>query len=62
VADAKRRERPKTGRRSDERYVQANFLLPRDLVREFKARAVLEGRDMSEIVEGLLRTYVSSRK
>ena len=60
VPDAKPKPRRKTGKRSDEGYSQVNLLLPEALRRELKARAALEGRDMSTIVEQLLREYLAA--
>ena len=54
----KRRQRAKTGKRSDEAYTQMTVLVPEDLRRELKSRAALEGRDMSAIVEELLTAYL----
>ena len=61
MTEVKRRQRAKTGKRSDDRYSQVNFLLPEDLRREFKARAVIDGRDMSDIIEELIREYLKRR-
>jgi plasmid stability protein len=58
----KRRNRAKTGKRSDEAYTQMTVLVPEALRRELKARAALEGRDMSTIVEQVIRTYLITER
>ena len=55
----KRRQRAKTGKRSDEEYTQMTVLVPETLRRELKSRAALEGTDMSTIVEQVLSEYLA---
>ena len=51
------------GRRSDPNFVQANAYIPRDLHDEVKIALLKEGkrRQYSELVEELLRIWVSER-
>ena len=50
------------GGRAAKGYAQITFRVPEQLKRRFKATAVLEGRDMSEIIEQLLTEYLERRK
>lgn len=42
-------------------YVQINLRVPEELRRRFKAAAVLDGREMGEIVEEMIREYLERR-
>ncbi len=61
MAEPKRRNRPKTGKRSDASYALTGLLLPEDLKRRLKATAALEGRDMSTLAEEAIREYLQRR-
>ena len=58
VPEPKRRNRAKTGKRSDAAYVNVGLLLPEVLRRQLKAAAALEGRDMSSLVEEAITKYL----
>ena len=62
TVEPKRRQRAKTGKRSDETYVNVGLLLPEELRRRLKATAALEGRDMSTLAEEAIRQYLEERK
>lgn len=49
---------PKGQGRMKQARSQLNVRLPTDLKRQATAKAVLEGRDIGEVVEDLLRTYL----
>ena len=56
------KERPKVDAgRSSRGYVQINLRVPEELRREFKAAAVMDGREMGEIVEQMIREYLEKR-
>jgi predicted DNA-binding protein len=61
VAEVKRRNRAKTGKRSSATYSQVSLLLPEELRRQLKATAALEGRDMSTLAEEAIREYLKLR-
>jgi hypothetical protein len=46
------------GKRGDPSYAQVAGMIPLELRRRFKAKAALEGRDMSRVLEALIREYV----
>lgn len=46
------------GKRGDPNYSQVAGMIPTELRRRFKAKASLEGRDMSTVLEELIRAYV----
>ncbi len=54
----KRRNRAKTGKRSDEMYSQVSLLIPEALRRRLKAAAALEGKDMSTLAEEAITSYL----
>jgi predicted transcriptional regulator len=60
VPEPKRRTRAKTGKRSDEAYTNVGLLLPEALKRRLKARAALEGRDMSTLAEEAIAKYLAA--
>ena len=51
-----------TGGRERRGYVQMNIRVPEDLRRRFRAAAILEGREMSEIVEEAIREYLDRER
>ena len=56
------KERPKVDAgRASRGYVQINLRVPEELRREFKAAAVMDGREMGEIVEQMIREYLEKR-
>lgn len=57
----KRRNRAKTGKRSNEAYAQVTMLLPDALRRQLKATAALEGRDMSTLAEEAITEYLQRK-
>jgi hypothetical protein len=50
--------RPK-GKHSDDRYKQAGVWLPKDLITEVKIRLLREEKELSGLVEQLLREWVT---
>lgn len=52
--------RPK-GKHSDARYKQAGVWLPRDLITEVKVRLLRENREMSGLVEDLLKVWLGQK-
>jgi len=56
-----RKAKQATGRAA-KGFVQITFRVREDLRRRFKSTAVLEGRDMSDIVEELLEEYLKRRE
>jgi len=46
------------GKRGDPDYSQVAGMIPTELRRRFKAKVSLEGRDMSTVLEELIREYV----
>jgi hypothetical protein len=61
VPEPKRRNRAKTGKRSNDAYVNVGLLLPEALRRQLKAAAALEGRDMSTLAEEAITRYLKER-
>jgi hypothetical protein len=59
VSEPKRRNRAKTGKRSDDAYTQVTLLIPEELRRQLKAAAALQGRDMSTLAEEAIRAYLA---
>ncbi len=56
---------PRPGRKPGRRAsgaVQVNVLLPADLRLEVKAEAMRAGRDLSDVVEELLRGWMATRQ
>lgn len=48
------------GKRGDPNFSQVAGMIPTELRRRFKAKVSLEGRDMSSVLEELIREYVES--
>lgn len=46
------------GKRGDPDYSQVAGMIPTELRRRFKAKAALQGEDMSSVLERLIRVYV----
>lgn len=46
------------GKRGDPTYAQVAGMIPLELRRRFKAKVALEGKDMSAVLEELIRDYV----
>ncbi len=46
------------GKRGDPSYAQVAGMIPLELRRRFKAKVALEGKDMSRVLEALIRAYV----
>jgi hypothetical protein len=46
------------GKRGDPTYAQVAGMIPLELRRRFKAKVALEGKDMSRMLEALIREYV----
>lgn len=46
------------GKRGDPTYAQVAGMVPLELRRRFKAKVALEGKDMSAVLEALIREYV----
>lgn len=46
------------GKRGDPTYAQVAGMVPLELRRRFKAKVALEGKDMSRVLEVLIREYV----
>ena len=49
------------GRRGDPAFTQVSAYISKDTYREVKRRLIDDGRDFSELVDDLLRGYVSTR-
>lgn len=48
------------GKRGDPAYAQVAGMIPLELRRRFKAKVALEGKDMSRVLEKLIREYVDN--
>ena len=59
MSEVKRRNRAKTGKRSDETYSQVSLLIPEALRRRLKAAAALKGKDMSTLAETAITEYLN---
>jgi hypothetical protein len=46
------------GKRGDPAYAQVAGMIPLELRRRFKAKAALQGEDMSRVLEMLIREYI----
>lgn len=46
------------GKRGDPAYAQVAGMIPLELRRRFKAKVALQGKDMSRVLETLIRNYV----
>lgn len=49
------------GKRGDPAYAQVAGMIPLELRRQFKAKTALEGKDMSNVLEALIRAYVEEK-
>ena len=49
------------GKRGDPAYAQVAGMIPLELRRRFKARVALEGEDMSQVLEKLIRQYLDDK-
>lgn len=49
------------GKRGDPAYAQVAGMIPLELRRRFKAKVALEGKDMSRVLEALIREYVDEK-
>ncbi len=50
------------GKRGDPSYAQVAGMIPLELRRRFKAKVALEGKDMSRVLEALIRAYVERQE
>jgi hypothetical protein len=50
------------GKRGDPAYAQVAGMIPLELRRRFKAKVALEGKDMSGVLEELIREYLERGK
>ena len=60
----KRKQRAKTGKRSDDAYMQTGMFLPVDLVQEVKGYLAFDGnrQTIGDLTEGLLRVWAAEKK
>ena len=60
----KRRKRKKTGKRSDDAYMQTGMFLPVELVQEVKGYLAFDGnrQTIGDLTEGLLQAWASEKK
>ena len=61
---SKRRKRKKTGKRSDDAYMQTGMFLPVELVQEVKGYLSFDGnrQTIGDLTEGLLQTWADEKK
>lgn len=61
---SKRRKRKKTGKRSDDAYMQTGMFLPVELVQEVKGYLAFDGnrQTIGDLTEGLLQTWADEKK
>jgi hypothetical protein len=50
------------GKRGDPSYAQVAGMIPLELRRKFKSKVALQGKDMSAVLEELIRNYVEKEK
>jgi hypothetical protein len=50
------------GKRGDPLYSQISGLIPTDLRRRFKAKAAMEDKDLSTVLEAIIREYVDEER
>lgn len=48
------------GKRGNPDYAQVTGMVPAELRRRFKAKVALEGKDMSSVLEDLIRAYLEA--
>lgn len=60
----KRKKRKKTGKRSDDAYMQTGMFLPVELVQEVKGYLAFDGnrQTIGDLTEGLLQQWASEKK
>ena len=60
----KRKRRAKTGKRSDDAYMQTGMFLPVELVQEVKGYLAFDGnrQTIGDLTEGLLQTWADKKK
>lgn len=61
---SKRKKRKKTGKRSDDAYMQTGMFLPVELVQEVKGYLSFDGnrQTIGDLTEGLLQAWASEKK
>lgn len=61
---SKRKKRKKTGKRSDDAYMQTGMFLPVELVQEVKGYLSFDGnrQTIGDLTEGLLQTWAEEKK
>ena len=61
---SKRKKRKKTGKRSDDAYMQTGMFLPVELVQEVKGYLSFDGnrQTIGDLTEGLLQTWADEKK
>ena len=61
---SKRKKRKKTGKRSDDAYMQTGMFLPVELVQEVKGYLAFDGnrQTIGDLTEGLLQQWASEKK
>ena len=61
---SKRKQRKKTGKRSDDAYMQTGMFLPVELVQEVKGYLAFDGnrQTIGDLTEGLLQTWADEKK
>ena len=64
ASTGKRRRRKKTGKRSDDAYMQTGMFLPVELVQEVKGYLAFDGnrQTIGDLTEGLLQTWADEKK
>lgn len=64
ASTGKRRKRKKTGKRSDDAYMQTGMFLPVELVQEVKGYLAFDGnrQTIGDLTEGLLQTWADEKK
>ncbi|MEL6804945.1 MAG: hypothetical protein AAFO91_14310, partial [Bacteroidota bacterium] len=60
----KRKKRAKTGKRSDDAYMQTGMFLPVELVQKVKGYLAFDGnrQTIGDLTEGLLQTWADEKK
>ena len=64
ASTSKRKKRKKTGKRSDDAYMQTGMFLPVELVQEVKGYLAFDGnrQTIGDLTEGLLQTWADEKK